>query len=340
MLDHPKDIVLHGDDLDMLDKKPVNLGAMLGMVLAIAGLGFRITAVPFHFYAPDVYESGPTGVIGGLAVIPKVGGFVALAKLLGMLYPPMRELPFDTHTLIPFVLLLLSMLTMSFGNVLALMQDNLKRILAYSGIAHAGYMLLGLASAGAMPSLLAANPPAANGVDAILFYLVAYGLMTAAAFAVLMAVDRPDRPVATVDDLAGLGSERPLAAACLAVALLSMIGLPLTAGFPGKLQLFLAAFEAPTNTSMGLAFRSGALLMALNAAIAAVYYLRILGALYLRTPLKPFAAGTRLTALLAALLCTVGTLVIGIYPQPLGDAAKQAAPFSDPKFRASSRPAR
>ena len=290
--------------------------ALIGIVLAIAGIGFRIAAVPFHFYAPDVYQGGPTGVVAILAVVPKWAGFAALIRLLGMADLDLASQPFDAKSVIPFVLWVLAAMSMTFGNVLALLQDNLKRIMAYSGIAHAGYLLIGFSAAGAGRS----------GIEAILFYLVAYGLMTAGFFAVVHAVHRPERPVETVDDLAGLAVDQPVAAACIAIALLSMIGIPLTAGFPGKLQLFLSAYLAPTATPMGFALRTLAFVAAVNVAIGAVYYLRILGAVYLRTPLVPFVKDVGRTALIAAFACAIGTIAFGVYPKPLSDFTAQATP--------------
>jgi NADH-quinone oxidoreductase subunit N len=294
--------------------------AVVGAVLAVAGLAFRLAAVPFHFYAPDVYEGGPTGVVSVLAVIPKVAGVAALARVLGFVGPTYADLPFDAGTLVPFALGILAAVSMTFGNVMALLQDNLKRTFAYSGIAHAGYLLIGLSAAGA----------GRGGIDAVYFYLAAYALMTAGAFAAVRAVHATDRPVESVDDLAGLAASRPLVAACLAVSLVSMIGLPLTAGFPGKLQLFLAAFAAPADTPLGFGFRTLAFVGAANAAIGAVYYLRMLGAMYLRTPLTPFASGGGVRAGLAALVCATGTLAFGIYPKPLAEAATSAAPVPAP----------
>ena len=294
--------------------------ALIGAIMTVAGLAFRLAAVPFHFYAPDVYEGGPTGVVSVLAIVPKIAGVAALARVLGFAGPTLADLPFDAATLVPFALGILAAVSMTFGNVLALLQDNLKRTFAYSGIAHAGYLLIGLTAAGA----------GRGGIEAVYFYLAAYALMTAGAFAAVRAVHAPDRPVETIDDLAGLAASRPLVAACLAVSLVSMIGLPLTAGFPGKLQLFLAAYAAPVETPMGFGFRTLAFVAAANAAIGAVYYLRILGAMYLRTPLTPFAAGGGVRAGLAALACAAGTLAFGIYPKPLAEAAANAAPAPSP----------
>ncbi len=297
----------------------VNPLAVVAAVLVVAGIGFRITAVPFHFYAPDVYQSGPTGVVTLLATAPKVAGFVALARLFGLVTPA-AGLPFDAaHTLVPLALWTLAVATMTVGNVLALLQSDLRRLLAYSGVAHGGYMLIGLvtASAGAAPA--GAGLP--TGVDAVLVYLVAYGLMTAGAFAVLLHLGETVR---TTDDLAGLGGTHPVSAGLLAVALLSLIGLPLTAGFVGKFLLFIAAFNAPADTPMGGLFRVLAVVAAVNAAIGAVYYLRLLGAMYLRTALHLLPAGRFGPALLAAAICAAGTVGLGVYPKPVADAARAA----------------
>lgn len=301
--------------------------AVLAMVLVVAGIGFRITAVPFHYYAPDVYQGGPLGVISQLAVIPKVAGFIALARILGMLSPPLENQAFPTSTQIPLLLWLLAAITMTVGNVFALLQDNLKRLLAYSGIAHGGYMLLGLVSTSAYaPAELRLAPAYVSGIDAILFYLVAYALMTIGAFAIIIYLQSADQPVESVDDLAGAGQTHPVAAAALTVALLSLIGLPLTAGFSGKLLLFLSAFAAPPIGGLGIMYKLLALIAAINAAIAAVYYLRVLGVIYLRSPLRPASKTSGVGPLAAAIVCALGTLAIGIYPKPLAEATRTAAP--------------
>lgn len=304
---------------------PQSLLAVVGGVMVLAGLGFRIAAVPFHFYAPDVYEGGPTGVVGQLAFVPKVAGFVALARLFGLVSAHAGGgLPFGVDTsLLPLSLWVIAVITMCFGNLLGLIQDNLKRLFAYSGIAHTGYMLIGVlvASAGAN------DAAARSGVDAVLFYLVAYGLMTVGTFAVISHLESPDRPVESVDDLAGLGRTNPLAAACLAVFLFSLIGLPLTAGFVGKFNLFVAAFEVPTTTKMQGMYQILAVVAVVNAAVSAVYYLRVMSVMFLRAPLKPAARPAGSPQLLVAVLCAAATLVVGCYPQPLLDLTAKAAPL-------------
>lgn len=299
--------------------------AVVGGVMVLAGLGFRIAVVPFHFYAPDVYEGGPTGVVAQLAFIPKVAGFVALARLFGLMsaHVPGLGLPFGVeNSLLPLSMWVIAVITMCFGNLLAIIQDNLKRLMAYSGIAHSGYMLIGVLVASTTPG----EGVARSGMDAVLFYLVAYGLMTVGVFAVISHVESPDRPVESVDDLAGLGRTHPLAAGAMGVFLFSLIGLPLTAGFVGKFNLFVAAFEVPADTKMRGMYQILAIVAVVNAAISAVYYLRAVGVMFLRAPLKPATPSRGLPQLLVAGACALATLFFGCYPQPLLDLATKAAP--------------
>ena len=291
--------------------RPAGPLAVLAAVLVVAGLGFRVTAVPFHWYAPDVYQGGPTGVVALLATAPKVAGFVPLARLLG-LTAPAGGLPFDAvQTQIPLVLWTVAVTTMTLGNVLALLQTDLRRLMAYSGVAHGGYMLIGLVTASA--GLAPASAALPTGLDAVLFYLVAYVAMTVGVFAVLLHLGEGVR---TADDLAGLGDTHPATAALLAVSLLSLIGLPLTAGFAGKLLLFVTAFNAPTDTPLGGLFRVLAVAAAVNAAVGAAYYLRLLGVMYLRTALKPLPTKRAGPALLAAAVCVGLTVALGVGVSP------------------------
>ncbi|MGL6073763.1 MAG: NADH-quinone oxidoreductase subunit N [Fimbriiglobus sp.] len=318
------------DSLNDAHKVQVNPLALMAIVLVIAGLSFRLAAVPFHWYAPDVYQGAPTGVVAQLAFVPKVAGVIALARILGMLYPPINQLPFDANsTLIPFLLWLIAAVTMTVGNIFALLQTNLKRMLAYSGIAHGGYMLIGFVVASMLPETQSGASLYQIGLDSVLFYLVAYGLMSIGVFAVMIYLGGGDSPVESIDDLAGLAKTHPMAAGTLAVFLCSLIGLPMTAGFIGKFLLFIGAFNIPTPSNMKMMPQILAVIAAVNAAIAAVYYLRVLSAMYLRTPLRTAETNPSKLALLVALICAVGTLGLGVYPKPLADLTRSVVPYTD-----------
>jgi NADH-quinone oxidoreductase subunit N len=309
--------------------------ALVALVTIVAALGFRITAVPFHFYAPDVYQGTATANAALLAFIPKVAGFAALARVLGFL-----PYAFQGHLLtesgsaglmlgeqVPVLFWIMSAVTMTLGNVLALLQDNVKRLLAYSSVAHAGYMLIGLAVA---PRLAADSAGPVGGVEAVLFYLVAYGGMTVGAFAVLSYLSTRERRVETVDDLAGLARSHPAVALLMVLFLFSLIGIPLTAGFAGKFLLFSGALLVPFNPENAASLEQRRLFVALavigslNAAIGGWYYLRIAAAMYLRDPLNPIAKGRIRPVLVAVWICAFFTLAFGIYPEPLKQAAVDA----------------
>jgi NADH-quinone oxidoreductase subunit N len=276
----------------------------VALIMVLAGLGFRITMVPFHFYAPDVYQGTATVLAALLAFVPKVAGFVALLRVLGFVLPAEISprgglIGLALSEQVPILVWFLAALTMFLGNLLALQQDNLKRLLAYSSVAHAGYMLIGLAAAPYLrrAALMPGGYDAPDGVASLLYYLVAYGVMTVGAFAVIAYLDTPERPVETVDDLAGLSTSHPGVAIVMVIFLFSLIGIPLTAGFNGKLLIFFGAMGIPgqvTTSALPAAapgqavlYRLLALLGVINAAIGAWYYLRIIAVMYLRTALRP-----------------------------------------------------
>lgn len=283
----------------------------LALVLLVAGLAFRITAVPFHFYAPDVFQGSPASNAAMLSFIPKVVGFVALVRLLpltGATITAQLWLPDESARLL---LSILAVATMFVGNLMALRQKNLFRLLAYSSIAHAGYMLVGLA---------VGNVGAVGGTSAVLFYLASYGLMTIGVFALLRGASSEEHPLETIDDVRGLSATHPTTALLLAVSLLSLTGLPPTAGFLGKLNLFLAAWGETTSVGHWLAG-----LLALNAAIAAFYYLRVIALMYLEPAAIRQPRPIDVAAWLGGLACTVGTLLLFFQPQWLWDAVQRAA---------------
>jgi NADH-quinone oxidoreductase subunit N len=293
--------------------------AKLAMVLCFAGLCFKIAAVPFHFYAPDVYQGTTHANAAFLSVVPKAAGLLALVRILVIVMPHME--PYSWR-----VVLLISALSMTVGNVMALWQDDLRRLLAYSSIAHTGYMLIGLAA-----ELASGNTAGQlDGVAALGFYLVTYAAATIGAFALLQHLGRPDRRLDGVEELAGLGRTRPWAAAMMAVCMFSLAGVPLLAGFWGKLLLFGSALnvggEPGASGSLWLWFLVLAIVGVLNAAIAAAYYLRIVAVMYFRTPLATPRAEGGPGAWCAAVVCTLLLIGIGLSPGPLMREASRAMP--------------
>ncbi|MBN2580121.1 MAG: NADH-quinone oxidoreductase subunit N [Pirellulales bacterium] len=292
--------------------------AKLALVLIVAGLAFRLAAVPFHFYAPDVYQGTTHANAALLSVIPKAAALVALLRLGWWAMPGMENFAWK-------LVLILSLLTMTLGNVTALWQDHLRRLMAYSSIAHAGYLLIGVAVALAGRN---ASPAVFDGWTAVFFYLCVYALATIGTFAVWHYLGGT-RSVEGLDELAGLGKIRPTAAALLALFLFSLTGIPPLAGFWGKLQIFAAAMNAgggPGGGETGLWFTVLAVIGVLNAAIAAAYYLRIVGVMYFRIPLgAPRTEGDR-GALLAAVACAALLVAFSVLPGPLVRASSQAQP--------------
>lgn len=294
---------------------------LIGLVMVTAGLCFRITAVPFHFYAPDVYQGTPTVVAALLAFLPKVTGFVAFIRVFGFLAPNGAT---RTGELL-LLLWILSAATMTTGNVLALLQSNVKRLLAYSSVAHSGYLLIGLTVAcdrGGAADLTSRQ----EGVTALLFYLVAYAAMTLGAFGVLAYLSSGGRSVENEDDLGGLSRTHPGLALLMALFLFSLIGIPFTSGFWGKLFLFSGLFWGALGASTDRAplFFWLALIGALNAAVGAWYYLRILAKMYLHSPVKPLPQPRDRPGLVALWLCALVTLIPGLYPAALWKTAERA----------------
>ncbi len=304
--------------------------AQVALIMILAGLGFKITAVPFHFYAPDVYQGTPTPNAALLAFVPKVAGFVGLIRVLGFVWAGHTGTGLELGVEVPMFLYILSVFTMFLGNLLALLQDNLKRLLAYSSVAHAGYMLIGLSIASDLKA-----EGMTGGLDAVLFYLVAYGAMTVGAFAVLAYLSTPRRRVEMIEDLAGLSQSHRGVALLMALFLFSLIGLPFTGGFWGKFLLFFGALDAPAPTSHPWLFRVLALLGVVNAAIGAWYYLRIVAVMYLRNPVKPLDRTRSLPGLATLWACAAVTLALGFYPNMLSTITRQAVLPLSPSTLAS-----
>jgi NADH-quinone oxidoreductase subunit N len=296
---------------------------LIAIVFVMAGLGFRVAAVPFHFYAPDVYEGSPTIMAALLAWVPKGIGFVAILRTITAVIPTDVTPPTENLTQQAAVLCwIIAVVTMTLGNTVALAQTNLKRLFAYSSIAHAGYLMVGV-------TVAFRNGPVAGemplGSESVLFYLVSYALMTLGAFAVIIGLSTPERPVETVDDLAGLVRSHPVMALAMAICLFSLAGIPPLAGFIGKFNLFVAAFAASTDSDARM-YQSLAVIGVINSAIGAYYYLKIVVAMYYReptgAPLQP-----RLTWPTAAAIgtCSSLTVLLGIWAGPIYSASRASA---------------
>ena len=264
---------------------------LAGAALMLVGLGFKIAAAPFHMWTPDVYEGAPTSVTAFMATATKAAGFAAIVRVFTLGLGPISD------SWQP-VFAVLSALTMLVGNLAALTQTNLKRMLAYSSIAHAGYLLMGLAAGGE------------EGVRAVLFYLAAYGVTTLAAFAAMTAA-RDSVEDQTIESYAGFAKRKSGWAIVMAVAMLSMIGIPPTAGFAGKYILFQSAI------SVGLI--PLAIIGVLTSVIGAYFYLRVIVVMYFRdSPAEAEAKPMRASVHnLAGGLAVVATVALGILPTPI-----------------------
>ena len=306
-----------------LPNTPHPVLGLIALVFVTAGLGFRVAAVPFHFYAPDVYQGSPTVLAALLAWIPKGIGFIAILRTITAVIPTDVTPPTNNLTQQAVVLSwVIAVITMTLGNTVALAQTNLKRLFAYSSIAHAGYLMIGV-------TVAFRNGPSLGGItlgsESVLFYLVSYALMTLGAFAVIIGLSTPERPVETVDDLAGLVRSHPILALAMAICLFSLAGIPPLAGFIGKFNLFVAAFSASTGDDAWY-YRSLAVVGVINSAIGAYYYLKIVVAMYYRepvgAPLKPLLSWPTASAIGT---CSILTVVIGFWAQPIYSASRASA---------------
>src|SRR5881392_3007257 len=266
---------------------PIPLLAYAGIALMFVGLGFKVAAAPFHIWTPDVYEGAPSPVVGFMSTAPKAAVFAVLLRIIFEAHAPGRVL----------LIWIAAALSMTIGNIAALVQDNVKRLLAYSSIAHAGYLLVAFAC---LP---------ANGIPAAMFYSASYAAMNVGAFAVVGHFAGAGERYVSLQDYAGLGKRSPLLAAILTVFLLSLIGIPITGGFFAKFYVFSAALQA---NLVGLT-----IVGVVNSAVAAYYYLRLIVVMYMREPREdlplplasiPAGLGIALALSLAA------TVYLGVLP--------------------------
>ncbi|HTY63259.1 MAG TPA: NADH-quinone oxidoreductase subunit N [Acidobacteriota bacterium] len=273
---------------------------LIGLGLLLVGFGFKVALVPFHSWVPDVYEGAPTPVTAFMAVGPKAAGFAALMRIL------LQAFPLLSHDWVN-VLWLLAILTMTMGNVVAVLQTNIKRMLAYSAIAHAGYILVGIV----------AGPDA--GYQAVLFYLVAYTVMNLLAFSVVLSLSRQGDMHVHLSDYAGLARKSPFAAAVLSLALISLAGIPLTGGFMGKFYLFSAAIQR--------GYIALAIIGVLNSVVSVFYYFRIMVYMYMKEPgeqaLEPETVSWPVQAIMV--LGAIGVLFLGVWPAPILELAARSS---------------
>jgi NADH-quinone oxidoreductase subunit N len=270
---------------DALRNGQISVLAYVGIAMMFVGLGFKVAAAPFHIWTPDVYEGAPSPVVGFMSTAPKAAVFAVLLRVMFEADAPGRV----------WLIWVTAALSMTLGNLGALVQNNIKRLLAYSSIAHAGYILVAFA---ALPN---------NGIPAVMFYTASYAAMNVGAFAVISHFGGRGEQRVSIEDYAGLGRRSPLLAATLTIFLLSLIGIPITGGFFAKFYVFSAAVQA---NLVGLT-----IIGVLNSAIGAYYYLRIIVVMYMRdarddAPVAPVPFGVG-----AALAITVATTIyLGVLP--------------------------
>jgi NADH-quinone oxidoreductase subunit N len=283
---------------------PISPGLAMGLAFMTTGVAFKIAAVPFHYWTPDAYQGSPTPVTGYLSVGPKIGAF---ALILRLFVEALGDLKADW---LP-VVVVLAALTMTLGNLVALTQSNVKRMLAYSSIAHTGYMLMGLAAYGA---------GRIEGLEGLLYYGAAYSFMNLGAFAVVAALQRRAGVTSNLETFAGLGRREPWLGVLMTLFLLSLTGIPPTAGFFAKAYVILAAVQAGGFVSVL------AVIAVLNAAAAAFYYLRVVVYMFMREPASEQPALRHSPLLWSGLAtATVLTILLGLLPGPLLDIVGEAA---------------
>ena len=296
--------------------------AIMGMLFTVIGICFKLAAVPMHFYAPDVYEGASNPVAAFISFVPKVQGFVTLVLLLGTVgwdASGNAAIP----QVVAAVLWMVALLTMTLGNIGALLQRSAKRMLAYSSIANSGYMLTGILAGPAV------------GVDATLLYLLTYGVANLATFGSLAAIERNGHEVDSLDDLAGLRVRAPMVATALAIGALSLTGIPPLVGFWGKLDLFMASAESGQRALL--------VAMALNSGIAAFYYLRLVAGPFVAEP-TPRTQGVApvqsLWPRVSALVFAMGCIVLPFAANQLKQESAAAAmngPAAPPAVRTAEK---
>jgi NADH-quinone oxidoreductase subunit N len=282
---------------------------LIATVLLAVGFGFKLAAVPFHMWTPDVYHGAPTSVTAFMAVAAKAASFAAFIRVF---VEGLGGLKADWSVLF----LVISIITLVLGNVVAIVQTNIKRMLAYSSIVHAGYALIGFVAAGRGVGASGGT----SGIASVMIYLAIYSFMTLGAFAVIGMLRKGGVEGEEIEDFTGLAKRQPLAAFFMLVFMVSLAGIPPTAGFIGKFYVFMAAVEA------GMAWLAAIALV--FAAVSAYYYMRVVMVMYMRDPDPSSVVPPRVVhspALSFVLACAVaGVILFGIFPNPLVSFALQS----------------
>ena len=302
------DIASRLGDIGLSNDLPLGSYALLlSITLMVAGFGFKIAAVPFQMWVPDVYEGSPTPVTAFLSVASKAAGFAVILRVFYVAFP-MDMLSIEWSALFA----VLAALSMTVGNLVAIAQRNIKRMLAYSTVAHAGYLMVGVAAVASRAS----SDLGAIGPSGVLFYLGGYAIMNLAAFSAVIAITNRIESD-DISDFSGMGTRAPYLAAVLAFALVSLTGVPPTVGFMVKVYIFGAAVNS------GLAWL--AVVGVVNSVASAYYYLRVVKVMYLSPSPSEEAIASGLPVRLAVLGTAVGVAFFGIYPRPLLALAQSAA---------------
>ena len=284
----------------LADAESSSMLLRLGLTLILVGLGFKVAAAPFQVWTPDVYEGAPTPVTALLSAGPKAAAFALLLRIFATVHAA------TSYWFWAFWIL--AVLTMFVGNLGAVVQSNVKRLLAYSSIAHAGYILVAMASVTSLTSDDRIGPVEAYA--AVLFYLLSYSLVTVGSFTIISELGGRGERYLALDDLAGLATRQPFTAATLAIFLLSLLGLPVTAGFLGKMYIIRAALNSSLNWLV--------ILMAINSVIGAYYYIRVIVVMYMHEYKGSLPVdspkGLSATATMVVAVTVIATLYLGLAP--------------------------
>ncbi len=270
-----------------------------GASLLIVGFGFKIACVPFHKWSPDVYEGSPTPVTAFMSVGPKAAAFAVFLRVFLVALPGLEQKW-------SIILWVLAVLTMTVGNLVAISQTNIKRMLAYSSIAHAGYALVAIIVGGEF------------GIASLLFYMLAYTFMNLGAFAVVIVLGRKGEENANIEDFSGLGYKHPLLAVAMCIFMFSLAGIPPLIGFIGKFYIFSAAIKS--------GFIILAIIGMMNSVISVYYYLRVTVVIYMKKPIRKFTPLSISPLIIFAIIITIcGTIYFGIFPSKIIAFAQQSA---------------